>query len=393
MKELNMFQSEAIPTPVSIVPPKESPAILLAKTINAHFKYNHSSPGTSEVLHLRHDMHKEIYAQKNTIEDILNINRELFDKAAEMIKSSNKVILLGCGTALQVGHLGTYFMKKIANKSSEHIASSEFIGGGTNLDSNSVVISISQSGETTETVNAIQKAKQEGAKIITITNNDKSTLADLSDLVFKTQCEEEKAVPSTMAATNQMAILALMANTVKGEFLNGAVDICLLSNALHTHLNARLERSVERLAQKYKDIKHIYILGSQEMYPIALEAGIKIKESSYIHAEGFIAPEFRHGPIALLDEKSLVISIDKDGDSKDHISLCKQIQEQGAKVLGISPKHTMAYNDYLPIPAGQNLSMIFSLIPVQLFAYHLAKAKGINPDKPRGLTKSVLLED
>ena len=258
----------------------------------------------------------------------------------------------------------------------------------------SLVIAVSQSGETADVLEAVNLARKRKSRIISIVNVQSSTLAKISDYTLFVKAGPEKAVASTKATTAQMAIVALLAFGINGRLIEGKRALINLASEVNDMLNPRYEKHIKKVVKFLKDKSHIYIIGRGINYPIALESSIKIQEVSYIHAQGFAGGELKHGPLALIEKDTpVIVLVSKNELKEDIISNAKEAKARGAFIIGISTEKEDIFDFWIKVPdVIYPLESIVNLIPVQILAYHLSIAKGINPDKPRNLAKSVTVK-
>lgn len=340
-----------------------------------------------------HFMLKEIMEQKESLARAINSDTELILKAADMIKKAYGTTLVGCGTAGKVAMVGEYLFANVAKKHVNVKFGSEFKSARHFLTDRSLMIAISQSGETADTLEAIEIAKSKGTKILSIVNVETSTMARLSDLVIPLKAGPEKAVASTKATTSQIAILTLLAYAVADRLKEGKQMLIEAEGKLNDMLNPRYEEHIENVADQIKTAKDIMIIGRDMNYPIALESAIKLQEVSYIHAEGFAGGELKHGPIALISEGTPCIIIAPNDEYKQEIlSNAMELKSRGALLIGVSPENAEIFDIWIKVPSAGNASPIMDLIPIQILAYKLAVLRQNNPDMPRNLAKSVTVK-
>jgi glucosamine--fructose-6-phosphate aminotransferase (isomerizing) len=340
-----------------------------------------------------HFMLKEIMEQKESLARAINSDTELILKAADMIKKAYGTTLVGCGTAGKVAMVGEYLFANVAKKHVNVKFGSEFKSARHFLTDRSLMIAISQSGETADTLEAIEIAKSKGTKILSIVNVETSTMARLSDLVIPLKAGPEKAVASTKATTSQIAILTLLAYAVADRLKEGKQMLIEAEGKLNDMLNPRYEEHIENVADQIKTAKDIMIIGRDMNYPIALESAIKLQEVSYIHAEGFAGGELKHGPIALISEGTPCIIIAPNDEYKQEIlSNAMELKSRGALLIGVSPDNAEIFDIWIKVPSAGNASPIMDLIPIQILAYKLAVLRQNNPDMPRNLAKSVTVK-
>lgn len=336
-----------------------------------------------------HFMLKEINEQydliKNTINNFINNKDEIID-----ISKYNNIYIVGCGSAYNAGLVGKEYIENILNiKVSVEIAS-EFRYKKLFINENDLVIAISQSGETADTIEAIKIAKEKKAKILGIVNTYKSTIANISDEVIYINAGIEVAVATTKAYMLQVLNLILLCYKDKKLDINNI-------NKLYNDIKNTLNNNYELLAKKLSNKEHIFFIGRKLDYYLAIEGTLKLKEISYIHASCYAAGELKHGTISLIDENTPVIAVitDKSIASKT-ISNIKEISSRGAYVILIHTDNIKIdddiCNEEIKLPYNEDFNYILTAINLQLLAYYVAKDKGCDIDKPRNLAKSVTVE-
>lgn len=340
-----------------------------------------------------HFMLKEIMEQKDTIQRAINQNEEEIMKIADAIKNCRGCFFSGCGTAGKVCMTAEYFFSLIASRHVNFAPASEFPLFRHFLLPESLLVVVSQSGETADVLEAMKTAKSKGAKVLAIVNAKGSSIARAADYSLSINAGPEKAVASTKAATAQLALLMLLAYAVDGRLEEGKHLLVDTASKMNDMLNPRFLTYIKRVAQKIKSSENCYIIGKSMNYPIALEAAIKIQEVSYIHAEGFAGGELKHGPIALISEGTPCISLfANDEVKKDILSNTIELKARGAYIIGVGPERFEVFDEWIRVPDCGFASPIANLIPVQLLAYYLSVLRGCNPDMPRNLAKSVTVK-
>jgi glucosamine--fructose-6-phosphate aminotransferase (isomerizing) len=362
-------------------------------------------------------MAKEIADQPQSIADTLmgrlshDGHVSLGDLAAlsnDYIKNIDRIVIVACGTASYAGDVGKYAIEKWARIPVSVELSHEFRYRNPIVTPNTLVVAISQSGETMDTLMATRYARELGAKVISICNTQGATLARESDATLYTHAGPEVAVASTKALTSQITatyLLALMVAEARGAA--APAELARLGKEL-LKLPAKVTKVIENLPQAmalgtaHADAKSVLFLGRNVGFPVAMEGALKLKELAYIHAEGFAAGELKHGPIALIEEGQPVIVIvpsPRDADSLHPkvISNIQEIRARGAKVIAIAEEGDAMVGDYAEsvifVPQTEQIfSAVLSVIPLQAFALALSTAKGLDVDQPRNLAKSVTVE-
>lgn len=348
-----------------------------------------------------HFMLKEIYEQPRAISDTLIGRLSDLDLKIKF-KKINKIVIIACGTAYNAGLVGKYAIEKWGGIPVDVELASEYRYREPSLDEKTLVIPISQSGETMDTLMALRYAKSKGAKILSVCNTNGSTIARESDSVLYTHAGPEIAVASTKAFATQLVAMYLIGLEI-GRKLNTLTkrEIDVICEELN-QLPARVEQILETVeplretTRNFKSAESILFLGRHVGYPTALEGALKLKELAYMHAEGFAGGELKHGPIALIDKGTPVIAIMPSQDSLLAEKMSSNIQEvkaRGAIVIVIS-EHEFSGADYLiRIPkVTQLMQPVLAVVPLQVIAYEMAVVRGNDVDQPRNLAKSVTVE-
>lgn len=335
---------------------------------------------------------KEIMEQAEVIDGISKINPALISEIADEIKKAKGVYIVACGTASYACLHGLYMFSKIAKKHINFCVASEFQHFKHFLTDKSLVIAVSQSGETADTLSAIRAAKSMGAEVVSITNTMGSSLMRESHKSILQKAGPEIAVNSTKAYTSQLALLGLIAYEMSGNLDEGIQKLKELSQDIFHLTSENARKFVKTLAEKLKDHEHIYLVGRGLQYPTALEAAHKIKEVSYIHAEAFAAGELKHGPNALITKGTPYIIFTADENEKEIISSAMEVKARGAYVIGVGPKNNEVFDYFIKVREAGDFNSIVQIIPMQILSYQLALLRGCNPDKPRNLAKSVTVK-
>jgi glucosamine--fructose-6-phosphate aminotransferase (isomerizing) len=360
-----------------------------------------------------HFMLKEIFEQPEAIADALRGRIVLKDGMVRLgglkevenkLRDIERIVIVSCGTAYCAGLVGEYMFEEYAGIPTEVEYASEFRYRKLLLDKKTVVIAISQSGETADTLAAILEAKNKGALTLGIVNAVGSTIARETDAGIYNHAGSEVSVASTKAFTSQLSILALL-TVFLGRQRNMSLTMGKSILSELQRIPKKIEKIVEnekniaRIARKYSKYNNMFYLGRKYNFPIALEGAIKIKETSYIHAEGYASGEMKHGPIALIDKDfpSVVLAL-RDSVYSKTLSAIEEVRARRGKVLAITTvgngeKLANNVNDIIEIPKTlEILTPLLSVVPLQLLAYHAGVSKGLDVDKPRNLAKSVTVE-
>ncbi|WP_457681673.1 glutamine--fructose-6-phosphate transaminase (isomerizing) [Thermovibrio sp.] len=359
----------------------------------------------------KHFMLKEIYEQPRAVSDTISGNRPWFkgEVPLEGINafSFNRIQIVACGTSYHAGLIGKFYIEGLSGIPVEVDYASEYRYRNPVVDGKTLVISITQSGETADTLAAMRLAKSKGAELLTVCNVIGSTATRESDAVIYTYAGPEISVASTKAFTTQLTALFIFAlwlakerGALSEKEVNGLfASLSELPSKLESFLNReREEEVVKKVALEFYKSKDALYLGRNVNYPIALEGALKLKEISYIHAEGYPAGEMKHGPIALIDEKMPVIFVATKGPVYEKIvSNMEEVKARKGKIISvINPDcgEAKELSDYaIEVPKVENfLSPILNVVPLQLFAYYIADFLGYDVDQPRNLAKSVTVE-
>lgn len=352
-----------------------------------------------------HFMLKEIHEQPAVIRNIALHGDEHILELAQAIKIAKKTFFIGSGTAYHACITAMYLFSKIAKSDVRTESASEFTYLGDTITDESLVIALSQSGETIDIVEPLTRAKHDGATIASIVNTLGSTIYRMSEHKLLLRAGPEKAVASTKAYTAKLAML-IMVSYAMADRLDDAKAILLQAADEIERLLRDTDEQMRLLAKEIKHNEHIYLIGRGMYYPAALEAALKIKEISYIHAEGFQGGEWKHGPMALIEPGTPVIVFAPNGDTHEAIidtaqeikardqilNNAKEIEARGAFMIGISPENEEVFDRWIKVHPGSVISTITQIIPMQLLSYYLAIEKGYNPDMPRNLAKSVTVK-
>ena len=360
----------------------------------------------------RHYMLKEIHEQPRAVRD--TFNGRMFEESGEVFFNDlqftpeewskfKKVQIIACGTSWHAGLVGKFLLEDASRIPIEVDYGSEYRYRNPIVDKDTLVIGVTQSGETADTIAGMQEAKQKGAKLITICNVLGAAATRMSDGVIYTNAGPEIGVASTKAFTTQLTafyLLSLYVRQLRGENKDdiryAMHEMSVIPHKIETLL--KQEKHIERLANKYHNAQDFLFLGRGVHYPIALEGALKLKEISYIHAEGYPAGEMKHGPIALIDENMPVVAIATHTPVYDKVvSNLQEAKARDGKLIVICDEGDDAVkkmaDDVIEIPwSTEQLQPILTVIPTQLLAYYIALRRGADVDQPRNLAKSVTVE-
>jgi glucosamine--fructose-6-phosphate aminotransferase (isomerizing) len=383
-------------TPSSIVVTDLSGQIVKAKEYQIAWDASAAERGG-----FSHFMLKEIYEQPKAIADTLIGRLDGLDLKIKF-KKFEKIVIIACGTAYNAGLVGKYAIEKWGQIPVDVELASEYRYREPSIDKQTLVIPISQSGETMDTLMALRYAKSKGATIFSVCNTNGSTIGRESDAVLYTHAGPEIAVASTKAFATQLIAIYLIGLEIGRQLGHlGKKSVSEIIEQLN-QLPAKVEQVLEtveplrELTRKFKSAESILFLGRHVGYPTALEGALKLKELAYMHAEGFAGGELKHGPIALIEQGTPVIAIMPAQDSVLAEKMASNIQEvkaRGAVVIAISEFEFIGADHLIRIPqVDQLLQPVLSVVPLQVIAYEMAVARGNDVDQPRNLAKSVTVE-
>lgn len=361
-----------------------------------------------------HFMLKEIFEQPQTIFDSYrgrldphsnHITLSGIEAIADKILAARRIIIVACGTSWHAGLVAEYVIEELCRINVEVEYASEFRYRNPVISNEDVIIAISQSGETADTLVALENAKSKGATIFGLVNVVGSSIARISDAGSYTHAGPEIGVASTKAYTAQLAVLQLLAlkvaklkGSITDEKYNGLVEEMIkVPEKVQWILDTQID-SIRAVAEKYRDANDVLYLGRGYNFPTALEGALKLKEISYIHAEGYPAAEMKHGPIALVDEKLPVVFVaTKDSYHEKIVSNIQEIKARKGKIIAVVSEGDNQIagiaDDVLVVPySDEIIAPLIAVIPLQLLAYYIGVYRGLDVDKPRNLAKSVTVE-
>lgn len=371
-----------------------------------------TSPEEADLGDYPHYMLKEIFEQPHTIENAMRgrLNKEDFSAhlgglnlPPEKLRDIERIVVLACGTALHAGMIGKHIIESLAHLPVDTEYASEFRYRNAPLFGSTMFFTVSQSGETADTLAALREAHRKGYQCLGICNNVGSTIARESDGGVYMHAGPEIGVAATKSFTSQVtifALLGLLLGRMRYVSPTQGAEIIQALEALPSQVKAILQKSeaIKTVAQKYKDSHSMLFLGRQYHFPVALEGALKMKEISYIHAEGYPSAELKHGVIALIDEQTpSVFLAPKDGLYEKNMNSIQEVKARRGPVIAVTTedneKLSEHVDDVITVPKTlECLQPILSTIPLQLLSYHTAVALGRDVDKPRNLAKSVTVE-
>lgn len=338
-------------------------------------------------------MSKEIHEQPHVLR---RIARERQDDAcclADLIRDADETHLVGCGTAAHAALAGQYLLARVAGRRTFYANGSEFGYLEKFLGPKALAIALSQSGETIDVIDSVRSAKQRGASLAAVVNVEGSTLYRLADHSVLLGAGPERCVLATKSFTAKLAILLMTAYALDGRVEEGAVLIEQAALEIEAMLADWRRDYIRQIAEQVYLKEHMYIIGRGPSYPMALEAALKVKEVSYVHAEGFAGGELKHGVIALIEPGTpCLVLVPNDETRDDILSGAMEVRARGGLIVGISPIPDDAFDLHIPVADLGEASAIVQAVPAQLLGYYLALLRGHDPDKPRNLAKSVTVK-
>ncbi|MBW7953919.1 glutamine--fructose-6-phosphate transaminase (isomerizing) [Candidatus Dojkabacteria bacterium] len=340
-----------------------------------------------------HFMLKEISEQSHTIKIASNSEEILASGFEKVCKSASRIFTVGAGSAAYAAGQIAYYLRSYASLPAFELKAYEFESYAKQFTDQDLVIAVSQSGETADTIEAIEIAKQKNVTIASIVNMQGSTIPAISDYSFFTRSGPEICVVSTKAFSAQCAWGLALAKAVAGDIQGHKKEIHDVQNKLEQYLSGSINKNAQDLAKLLSKHEHVFVLGRGQNYFIALEGALKLKETTYTHAEGFAAGELKHGVIALIEKGTpVIVLISDDAYHNAMINAAAEIKSRGAYVIGIAASDNPLFDKHIPSVDLKHFSALANLIPIQLTAYYLALELGLPPDKPRNLAKSVTVK-
>lgn len=340
-----------------------------------------------------HFMAKEMAEQPRVLVSIAQNYTDQILQLADLIRTSYGCFMVGCGTAFHATLAGQYLFSRIARRHVNSITGSEFGYQEHFLTPRSLVIALSQSGETIDVLESVGAAQKKGAKIVALVNVIGSSLYRLADFRVPLGAGPEKCVLSTKTFTAKLAILLLTAYALRGEIETGKDLLMRCAREVANLLESDFVDRIQAVAATVSEREHMFVVGRGPHYPIALEAALKIKEVSYLHAEGFAGGELKHGVIALVEEGTpCLVFAPNDETRAGALSGAMEMRARGGYIIGVSPTNDEAFHVHLPVVDVGEAAPLLNVVPAQLLGYELALRRGHDPDKPRNLAKSVTVK-
>ncbi|MBI2184552.1 MAG: glutamine--fructose-6-phosphate transaminase (isomerizing) [Thaumarchaeota archaeon] len=334
---------------------------------------------------------KEIHEQKETVLQALRQDPRSVDVFVDALERAGKVYITGCGTSFHAALLAKLLFTTYAKIPVEVLLSSEFDQYEELLDKKALLIAVSQSGETADVLSAVKAARKMGVKVCSIVNAMGSTLVRESECTLLNNCGPEIGVAATKSFTSQLMIFNMLALRL-GQREAELSDLWSTGRLVEKTLG--LDAQIQEIADRLHVANDFYFVGRSLHHPLALEGALKLKELSYIHAEGMAAGELKHGSLALISEGVPVVVLNpEDGTYGDTLSNASEVKARGGRIIGVSTKPSKVYDEYIEIPvAAPNIYPVLEAVPLQMLAYYAAVSRQQNPDYPRNLAKSVTVK-
>jgi len=338
-------------------------------------------------------MTKEIREQPAVLRRISANWQAPVEELTRMLNEARDVFVVGCGTAAHAALATQYLLARIARRRLTVVTGSEFSYLGDFVAEGALVLALSQSGETIDVIDSVRAARARGAKIAALVNVEGSALWRLADCAVPVGAGPERCVLSTKSFTAKIAIMLLTAHALGGRFAEAATLVSEAADEIERLLGDERRDLIRRIAERIYRAEHMFVIGRGPSYPMALEAALKIKEVSYVHAEGFAGGELKHGVIALVEPGTPCLVLAPDDDTHaDIISGAMQMKARGALIVGISSEPDEAFDEHIRVADLGPAAALAQAVPAQLLGYYLALLRGHDPDKPRNLAKSVTVK-
>jgi glucosamine--fructose-6-phosphate aminotransferase (isomerizing) len=338
-------------------------------------------------------MAKEIAEQPETLRCALIQDKDYFTELAMDILRARQVAITACGTSRYAALVGRYLFSKVAKKFCDVVMSSEFHYFADSIDAATMVIAVSQSGETADVMEGVKRAKEKGATTLSILNRSDSLLERLSDKVIHINCGPEICVAATKSFTNQLAVFYLLAYAMVNQYDVAVKKMREISYNMSYSINGTANQ-IQEIANSLNYAKDFYYIARGINYAIASEGALKLKEVSYVHAEGMPAGELKHGTLALIEKGVPVVAIcPNDYTFNEMLNNMAEAKSRGGLIIGVSDRYDQIYDHWIRINQVEEIFYpLVTVVPLQQFAYYFARSLKRDPDKPRNLAKSVTVK-
>src|SRR4030043_134819 len=341
----------------------------------------------------QHFMLKEIMEQAQMVSQTACQDGKRFTKIALDILRANQVIITACGTSRYAALVGRYLFSKVGRKFCDVVMASEFHYFADSVDRNTVVLAVSQSGETADVIEGVKRAREAGAQIISIVNRPYSQLAEMSHQVINLNCGPELCVAATKSFISQLVVFYLLSFSMVNTFDKAVTNLKSISNKVAKTIEWNNDK-ISGLSQELKTTNDFYYIARGINFAIASEGALKVKEISYIHAEGMPAGEHKHGTPAPIEPGAPAgVICPHESTYPEKLSNAMEAKSRGAYIIAVSDRNNEIYDFWIKIPkVDELLYPMVAVVPLQLLAYHLAVSRGYDPDRPRNLAKSVTVK-
>jgi glutamine---fructose-6-phosphate transaminase (isomerizing) len=338
-------------------------------------------------------MTKEMREQPGVLRNLSESALPFIDELALCIERAQDVYLIGCGSSGHAAHAAQYMFATVAGRRVQYVNASEFAHLYPFIGSRSLVIALSQSGETVDVLDAVRAAHERGAQVVALTNVEGGTLWRSADFTVPLSAGPERCVLATKSFTAQLAILMLTAHALRRQLDAARASLCRAADDIERLLVGPARAEIQSIAQAVQTREHLFVLGRGAYHPLSLETALKIKEVSYMHAEGFAGGELKHGVMALIEPGTpcIVLALPDDAQS-DSLANAMQVKARGGSLIGVAPEALPAFEHTIRVQDVGPATLITASVPAQLLGYELARLRGHDPDMPRNLAKSVTVK-
>jgi glucosamine--fructose-6-phosphate aminotransferase (isomerizing) len=338
-------------------------------------------------------MTKEMREQPGVLRNLAESALPFVNELAARIEHADDVYLIGCGSSGHAAHAGQYLLASIAGRRVQYVTASEFSHLYPFLSARSLVVALSQSGETVDVLDAVRAAHERGASVVALSNVEGSTLWRSADFNVPLSAGPERCVLATKSFSAQLALLLMTAHALRRDLDHARKSLCRAAEDIERLLTGPAREALQSIAQGVQAREHLFVLGRGAGYPLALETALKIKEVSYLHAEGFAGGELKHGVMALIEPGTpcVVLALPDDTQS-DSLANAMQVKARGGHLIGVAPEPLPAFEHTIRVQDVGPATLITASVPAQILGYELARLRGHDPDMPRNLAKSVTVE-
>lgn len=338
-------------------------------------------------------MTKEMREQPGVLRNLAESALPFVNELAARMEHADDVYLIGCGSSGHAAHAAQYLFASIAGRRVQYVTASEFSHLYPFLSARSLVVALSQSGETVDVLDAVRAAQERGSNVVALSNVEGSTLWRSADFNVPLSAGPERCVLATKSFSAQLALLLLTAHALRRDLDHARKSLCRAAEDIERLLTGPAREALQSIAQGVQAREHLFVLGRGACYPLALETALKIKEVSYLHAEGFAGGELKHGVMALIEPGTpcVVLALPDDTQS-DSLANAMQVKARGGSLIGVAPEPLPAFEHTIRVQDVGPATLITASVPAQILGYELARLRGHDPDMPRNLAKSVTVK-